>query len=165
MKKISAFLALVALFFAGLALAQNTAVVTSTTGTASVQTGTGPARTLKVGDELRQGDTVFTGAASSLVLKFDDGQVAALTANSRMTVTRYQYNAQTGSGSVLLSLVNGGMRAITGLIGRRTPENVAYRAATATIGIRGTDTTQATDGKNVVLTRLRTSSVAWASRP
>ena len=152
MKKISAFLAFLTLFFASLALAQNTAVVTSTTGTASVQTGQGPARTLKVGDELRQGDTVFTGAASSLVLKFDDGQVAALTQNSRMTISSYQYNPQTGSGNVLLSLINGGMRAITGLIGRRTPSNVAYRAATATIGIRGTDITVATDGGNVVVT-------------
>jgi hypothetical protein len=151
MKKISAFLALITLFFAGLALAQNTAVVTSTTGTASVQTGQGPSRTLRVGDELRQGDTVFTGAGSSVVLKFDDGQVAALTQNSRMVISRYQYNPSSGTGNVLLSLVNGGMRAITGLIGRRAPENVAYRAATATIGIRGTDVTIATDGTNTVV--------------
>ena len=151
MKKVSAFLALITLFFAGLALAQNTAVVTSTTGTASVQTGPGPARTLKVGDELRQGDTVFTGGSSSVVLKFDDGQVAALTSNSRMTITRYQYDPASSNGNVLLSLVNGGMRAITGLIGRRTPSNVAYRAATATIGIRGSDVNMATDGKDVVV--------------
>ena len=151
MKKISAFLALITLFFASLALAQNTAVVTSTTGTASVQTGTGPSRTLRVGDEIRQGDTVFTSAASSVVLKFDDGQVAALTQNSRMTISQYQYNPTSGAGNVLLSLVNGGMRAITGLIGRRSPENVAYRAATATIGIRGSDVNIATDGKDVVV--------------
>jgi hypothetical protein len=151
MKKISAFLALITLFFAGLALAQNSAVVTSTTGTVSVQTGPGPARSLRVGDELHQGDTVFTGAASSVVLKFDDGQVAALTQNSRMTVTRYQYNPESGSGNVLLSLVSGGMRAITGLIGRRTPSNVTYRAATATIGIRGSDINTATDGNDVVV--------------
>ena len=31
----------------------------------------------KEGDEVRQGDTIFTGAASSVVLKFDDGQIAA----------------------------------------------------------------------------------------
>ena len=151
MKKLSVFVALMALFFTDLALAAS-AAVTSVTGSAQVQTGTSSPRTLRQGDEVSQGDTVVTGANSSLVLKFDDGQVAALTANSRMVISTYTYNPASESGNVLLSLVSGGMRAITGLIGRRSPNQVAYRAATATIGIRGTDTTMATDGTNVVVT-------------
>ena len=151
MKKLSVFVALMALFFTDLALAAS-AAVTSVTGIAQVQTGTTAPRTLRQGDEVSQGDTVLTGANSSLVLKFDDGQVAALTANSRMVISSYAYNPANESGNVLLSLVSGGMRAITGLIGRRSPSQVAYRAATATIGIRGTDTTMATDGTNVVVT-------------
>jgi hypothetical protein len=151
MKKLSVFLALVTLFFAQLALAAG-AVVTSTTGTVSVQTGQASSRALRTGDQVAQGDTIITGANSAAVLKFDDGQVVALTSNSRMQVTNYQYNPATESGNVLLSLVSGGMRAITGLIGRRAPDKVAYRAATATIGIRGTDTTIATAEGNVVVT-------------
>lgn len=150
MKKVSVLLAFLALFLADFALAQS-AVVTTATGTVQVQTGAATARPLRQGDEVRQGDTVFTGAASSVVLKFDDGQVAALTANSRMTITAYQYNPEARTGNILLSLVNGGMRAITGLIGRNQPERVAYRAATATIGIRGTDTTVVTDGVRVAV--------------
>jgi len=145
MKKISVLLALLALFCANLAFAAG-AIVTSLNGSAQVQTGSQTPRTLREGDTVNQGDTVFTGGASSLVLKFDDGQVAALTSNSRMTVTGYQYNATASSGSVLLSLITGGMRTITGLIGHRNPSNVTYRAATATIGIRGTDVTFATQG-------------------
>jgi len=151
MKKLSVFLALLALFFADLALAAG-AVVTSTTGIASVQTGQASARPLRTGDQVAQGDTVITGPNSAVVMKFDDGQVVAMTANSRMQITNYAYNPQTESGNVLLSLVAGGMRAITGLIGRRAPNQVAYRAATATIGIRGTDTTIATSEGNVVVT-------------
>jgi hypothetical protein len=151
MKKLSVFLALFALFFAELALAAG-AVVTSTTGSVSVQTGQASPRTLRTGDQVAQGDTVVTGANSAAVLKFDDGQVVALTANSRMQVTAYAYNPANESGNVLLSLISGGMRAITGLIGRRAPNQVAYRAATATIGIRGTDTTIATSEGNVVVT-------------
>ena len=86
-----------------------------------------------------------------MVLKFDDGQVAALTSNSSMTVTAYAYNKQAGTGNVLLSLITGGMRAITGLIGKNTPDRVSYRAATATIGIRGTDVNIATAGGHVVV--------------
>jgi hypothetical protein len=151
MKKISVFLAFLALFFAQWALAQNTAVVTSATGTVQAQVGTNPARMLRQGDEVTQGTTVSTGAASSVVLKFDDGQIAALTSNSKMTITTYQYSPSSGTGNVLLSLIDGGMRAITGLIGKRTPDRVAYRAASATIGIRGTDATIITSAGNVVV--------------
>ena len=148
MKKISALLAFLALFVSSVVFA-NSAVVSSATGQVQAQTGTAQARTLRVGDEVRQGDTVITGASSAVVLRFSDGQVAALTANSRMTITAYQYDGNRGN--VLLSLIDGGMRAITGFIGRRTPQNVAYRAATATIGIRGTDVTIATANGNVVV--------------
>ncbi len=137
MKKLSIFLALLVLMFTELAFGAGGAVATTITGTVQVQTGAAPLRVLRQGDEVAQGDTVMTGAASAAVLKFDDGQVAALTANSRMTITAYQYNPQTGGGNILLSLIGGGMRAITGLIGKRSPSQVAYRAATATIGIRG----------------------------
>jgi hypothetical protein len=137
MKKISFLLALVAGLAAQLALA-GAAIVTQLNGTAQVQSGTAAARTLRQGDEVNQGDTVSTGANSGVVLKFDDGEVATLTANSRMTVTQYQYNAQSGSGNIQLSLVNGGMRAVTGLIGKNSPDKVTYRAGAATIGIRGT---------------------------
>jgi hypothetical protein len=151
MKKLSVLLAVMALLFANLAVAAG-AVATSVTGTVQVQTGPASPKPVRQGDEVTQGDTISTGANSSAVLKFDDGQVVALTSNSRMTVTSYQYNPANESGNVLLSLVTGGMRAITGLIGRRSPNQVAYRAATATIGIRGTDGTVATNGTDVVVT-------------
>jgi hypothetical protein len=151
MKKLSVLLALMALAFADAALAAG-ATVTSLTGAAQVQSGSAAPRTLRQGDQVVQGDTVSTGAGSALVLKFDDGQVAALTANSRMQVSAYAYNAQTRTGNVLLSLVVGGMRAITGLIGHNQPNNVNFRAATATIGIRGSDGDFVTDGVKVSIT-------------
>jgi hypothetical protein len=149
-KTISVLLALAALLFCDAAFSR--AVVTSVTGTVQAQAGTGPARTLRLGDVVNEGDNITTAAASSVVIKFEDGQVAALTANSRMQISAYQYNAPAQTGNVLLSLVSGGMRAITGLIGRRSPNNVGYRASTATIGIRGTDVTIATAQGTVVVT-------------
>jgi len=151
MKKISLLLALMAFFFTDLALAAS-AVVTSLTGNVQVQTGGAAPRPLRLGDEVVQGDTVVTGAASSVVLKFDDGQVAALTASSRMQVTAYTFNPQAKTGNILLSLVVGGMRAITGLIGHNQPDSVKFRAATATIGIRGSDGMIITDGTRVSVT-------------
>jgi hypothetical protein len=150
-KKLSVLFAFVALLFAQFALAQGFGVVTNLVGMANVQTGRDTPRALRMGDEVRQGDTISTGANSSVVLKFDDGEVAALTQNSRMTITAYQYEHTSGNGNILLSLVTGGMRAITGLLGHAHPDRVAYRAATATIGIRGTDVSWATDGQDVVV--------------
>jgi hypothetical protein len=126
-------------------------VATSVAGTVQVQSGNNPVRPLRQGDEVVQGDTITTAAASSVVLKFDDGQVAALTSNSKMTITTYTYVPESQTGSVFLSLVTGGMRAITGLIGKKTPNQVAYRAATATIGIRGSDVIHLTFNGSVLV--------------
>jgi len=150
MKKISLLLALAAMCFADLALAAS-AVVTSLTGTVQVRTGAAAPRALRVGDEVAQGDTLSTGGSSSVVLKFDDGQVAALTSNSRMQISAYTYDPPKRTGNILLSLAVGGMRAITGLIGHSQPNNVKFRAATATIGIRGSDGMIITDGTNVTV--------------
>ncbi len=148
MKKLSVLLALMALLFTDLAIAAS-AVVTYVTGRVQVQTGAATPRILREGDEVAQGDTIATGPASSVVLKFDDGQVTALTANSRMQITAYTYDPPARTGNILLSLVVGGMRAITGLIGHNQPANVRFRAATATIGIRGSDGSIVTDGTDV----------------
>lgn len=147
MKKIAAFCALVALAVSELVLASG--IATSVTGAVQTQIGTAAPRPLRTGDRLNQGDTVSTGPQSSVVIKFDDGQVAALTANSRMTITTYSYQPESKKGNVLLSLVNGGMRFVTGLIGKNSPENISIRAATATIGIRGTDFTVITNAGTV----------------
>lgn len=140
MKKIvMSFAALLAALMVQVAMAQ-VAVVDNLTGTAQAIPGAGSPRALKKGDSLNQGETISTGAASSVVLRFEDGQIVALTANSRMLINSYSYNkAKPEESNMLLSLFGGGMRAITGLIGQAKPANVAYRAGNATIGIRGTD--------------------------
>ena len=129
------------------------AVVSSLTGTAQAIPGAGAPRTLRIGDDVNQGETVATGDNSSIVLRFEDGQIVALAGRSRMVVNAYTYNrTEPARSNVLLSLLDGGMRAITGLIGRADRTKVAYRAGNATIGIRGTDVTIATSGGAVGVT-------------
>lgn len=123
----------------------------SVSGNVTAQTGAASPRLVRQGDTVRAGDTVITGAASSAVLKFEDGQIAAIGANSRMFIQASDYNAQAQTGNIVLNLLQGGMRAITGLIGRNNPNKVTYRAGNYTIGIRGTDVNIATEGGNVVV--------------
>jgi hypothetical protein len=131
------------------------AVVTELFGTAQATPVTGASRALSNGDSVNERDTIQTGEKSGLVMRFEDGQIAAMGANSRMTVSAYTYDVkEPAKSNVLLSLLTGSMRAITGLIGKASPQKVAFRAGTATIGIRGTDVTFATTGGDVVVTVL-----------
>ncbi len=151
MKSLSLMLGLLLMAASQLALAA-AGVATTVNGTVQVQSGTAPVRALRLGDAVEQGDTVSTGAASSAVLRFADGQIAAISSNARLVIATYNFDAAAPErGNVLLTLLNGGMRALTGLIGKRSPQQVAYRAANATIGIRGTITTIATDGEKAVV--------------
>ncbi len=152
MKKIWLVLAAcLALAFADAAQAAS-AVVTSLSGNVQVRAGAAPPRTLRRGDQVVQGELITTGPASSVVLRFDDGQIAALTSNSRMQVNAYAYDPPSRTGNILLSLLTGGMRVVTGLIGHTRADSVKFRAATATIGIRGSAGDIVTDGDNVGVT-------------
>jgi hypothetical protein len=129
------------------------AVVSDLIGTAQAVPESGATRVLRDGDSVNERDTIQTAANSGLVLRFEDGQIAAIGANSRMTVSAYSYDVkEPAKGNVLLSLLTGSMRAITGLIGKASPQKVAFRAGTATIGIRGTDVSFAVAGTDIVVT-------------
>lgn len=95
---------------------------------------------LRQGDVIGSGWVVNTGADSYTVLRFDDGQVVALQSRSTFRIDSYKYEqASPGTGEVLLSLLKGGVRAITGLVAKSNQSAFALRTSTATIGIRGSD--------------------------
>lgn len=119
------------------------AVLGSVSGTVSVTPGSGRPRIVAQDSNLQAGDTVTTEKDSYAKLRFSDGGEIALRPNSSLIVHDYHYQAgQPQSDSLVMSLLKGGLRNITGLIGKRGAQ-AAYRlnGATATIGIRGTDFT------------------------
>ncbi|MBL8511081.1 MAG: FecR domain-containing protein [Betaproteobacteria bacterium] len=137
-KLLSIFLGLALLTLAELVFAQ-AATVYELIGSAKAIPNAGAPRDLRKGDTVNQGDTIVTDKETSLVLGFQDGHTVIMPGESRLAITAYQYNRDDPSKSnVLLSLLDGGMRAISGLIGKARPQQVSYRAGNATIGIRGT---------------------------
>jgi len=131
---VSALLALCA----GNAFAQ-AAYVHGMTGTASAAVG-GTQRALKIGDLIDSGSVVSTGEKSSAVIKFEDGQVMALAERTSFRIVDYKYDKKRVSqSSAVFSLLQGGLRFITGVIGSTNRNSVRMTAGTATIGIRGTD--------------------------
>jgi hypothetical protein len=100
----------------------------------------GQPRVLNVGDPVYLGNTVESAAPGFATLVMSDETRIVLNAGSRYTVTTYRYNPQVpDSGNMLTDLIKGGIRVVTGLVGRRKPERVTFNTVTATIGIRGTN--------------------------
>jgi hypothetical protein len=90
------------------------------------------------GAAIESGDQIHTAAESNVLILFTDSGLVWIRANSDFMIDEYSY-AQGGRESAFFSLLKGGARSITGLIGRRTRNNFRLRVAVATIGIRGTD--------------------------
>lgn len=96
---------------------------------------------LKSGDEVQSGDTLRVGEASNMQVRFTDEGIVALRPNTVFRIDDYKFAKQADKDSSVFSLVKGGMRTITGLIGKLSRNNYAVKAPTATIGIRGTNFT------------------------
>jgi len=92
---------------------------------------------LAKGQAIESGDSIVTGGSGQTQLRFTDGGLVSLTPNSQFDITRYIDDNDPGKDSFAVSFLRGGMRAITGLIGKRNRENYKVTTSTATIGIRG----------------------------
>lgn len=107
-------------------------------GSVSIQRGgqTNPARR---GAELLAGDAVITGATSNAQVRLADGAVIAMRPDSQFRIDAFNYAGRNdGTETATLSLVKGGVRAVTGVIGRGNRDNLKVNAVVATVGIRGT---------------------------
>jgi len=113
--------------------------VTHLSGTLTVRRSDGSTRFLSVKSGITEGDTLVTARGTYARMKFADGAETVLRPESTMKVDAYKFDdKRPDNDNILMSLVKGGMRSVTGLIGRRNREKVMVTAPSATIGIRGT---------------------------
>lgn len=114
--------------------------ITNLSGTLFVQRPDGSVRLLSEKSAVRQGDVINTERDSYAQVKFTDGGQVTLRPNTQIKIDNYVFNAaKPEEDSFALRLLKGGLRAVTGLVGKRGNRD-AYKmnTATATIGIRGT---------------------------
>lgn len=124
--------------------------VTHLSGTLSVTRPDGTARILSRRSEVNSGDLVATQRDSYAQINFTDGSTMTLRPNTHMRIEDYRFSEdRPQEDSSFFRLLKGGLRTITGLIGKRGNQD-AYRigTSTATIGIRGSsgDTLECTEG-------------------
>jgi hypothetical protein len=92
----------------------------------------------KLGDTVASGASVVTGAGRAH-LRFADGALMSLQPNTTFVVDNYVFNGQNdGSERFVGSLIRGGLRMVTGLVGRRDARLFRMEGVVATVGIRGT---------------------------
>ena len=110
------------------------------TGDVKILSADGKERVAAKGDSFNTGDTILTGASGTAQLLMRDGGKMAIRANTQLKLDQYIFNGrEDGQERSLLSLVKGGFRTITGLIGNTNKDNYKIVTPNATIGIRGTD--------------------------
>ena len=137
---VTSLLTVCILLVAALCYAGPAATVTHLSGPLAVRKADGVTKALAVGSKVDEGDTVVTERRSYARLKFSDGSEVTLKPNTQFKVEQYAYDqANAGGDRGAFRLIKGGLRAITGQIGKRGDrDSYRMKTPTATIGIRGT---------------------------
>lgn len=99
----------------------------------------GRVKVLSVKSEVEEGDTLVSEKNTYALIKFIDNSEITLKPGSSFKIESFAYDeAKPDADSATFSLVKGGLRSVTGLLGKRNKEKFSMKTPTATIGIRGT---------------------------
>ena len=107
-------------------------------GELSAQDASGKAHKLAIGGPVYEGDKLLTGDKSYAVVAFRDESRISLQQNTVFLVEKFKYDKAASQENAVLRLLKGGVRVMTGLIGRVNHDNYQFHVANSTIGIRGT---------------------------
>ncbi len=118
--------------------AQPVARMLMTEGVVTAQSPSEPVRVVGKASVLQEGDLLTTGERSFGVIEFGDGARLTLRPNTTFAIGHYNLTDLHEEQNIVLQLFKGGLRAITGAIGKRDPGSVRIVTPTSTIGIRGT---------------------------
>src|SRR5467141_1886355 len=99
-----------------------------------------PQRVAQREAEFREGESIITGPGALAQLRMFDGALMSVRGDTEIKLERFSYaGEQDRNASFLMSVFKGGLRTITGVIGRQNRERYRITTATVTIGVRGTD--------------------------
>jgi hypothetical protein len=94
---------------------------------------------LHAGSSVESGDQLHTGVESYLQVRFTDWGVMSLRPRTDFVIDEYAYEQRAGGAErAFFSLLAGGVRSVTGLIGHRDRRQYRLRTTMNSIGIRGT---------------------------
>lgn len=140
---IKAFVISGLLMFTGLGVSAQTdhaALALAVTGDVSIRNVDGELRQAKRRSKIYPGESVITKSEASIKMRFTDGGIISMVADSEFRIDTYHFEDKAqGENKVVMTLLKGGLRSITGLIGGKDKKAYKMKTAVSVIGIRGTD--------------------------
>jgi hypothetical protein len=119
-------------------------------GDVTISDSQGAKRRTNRGVTVFSGDTIETKTRGRAQLRMEDGAFMSFSPNTTFRIDEYAFT-KGGSGESdrgFFSLLRGGLRAITGAIGKKVRKNFRLSSPIATIGIRGTQFQTEITGSN-----------------
>ncbi len=119
-------------------------------GKASAVDGEDKTRPLSTGAAVYESDRLQTGIQSFAVIAFNDESRVTMSPDTVFRIEQHRYRPDTPKESnAFLRFIRGGLRLVTGLIGKLNRPSWRVGTPTATIGIRGTGFDLVCDGECV----------------
>lgn len=119
--------------------AQVAGTVTHLSGPLLAKKADGTVKVLSAKSNVEQGDTLVTEKETYARIKFIDNSEITLRPNSQFKIEDFSFEEDAPEkDKASFNLVKGGLRAVTGALGKRSKEKFGMNTPTATIGIRGT---------------------------
>jgi hypothetical protein len=119
--------------------AQVVGVVAHLSGPLLDRKADGSVKVLGLKSEIENGDTLVSEKNTYAQIRFVDNSEITLKPGTTFRVANFNYDAgKPEADSAAFDLVKGGLRSITGLLGKRNKEKFSLKTPSATIGIRGT---------------------------
>jgi hypothetical protein len=121
------------------AQAPRAGAVIFTTGAVTADNPASGSRIIGKDSEVFAGDTLSTANRGVAIVELADGTKMSLRPGSAFRVEEMRTGDKPQDNSAVLSLLKGGLRAVTGFISKRNPNGYRMNTPVATIGIRGTE--------------------------
>ena len=119
--------------------AQVAGTVVQLSGPLLAKKADGAVKILSLKSEVESGDTLVTEKNTYALVKFIDNSEITLKPGTTFKIDNFAFDAdKPGGDSASFNLVKGGLRSVTGLLGKRNKERFEMKTPSATIGIRGT---------------------------
>ena len=128
-------------FYAATAFAAVTAgTITYLSGPLFAKKADGSMKTLSKDSVVEMGDTLITEKRTYARIKFNDNSEVTLRPGSQFKIEAFSYDqAKPEKDKAVYELVKGGLRALSGHVGKRgDPDSYKMKTRAAVIGIRGT---------------------------
>jgi hypothetical protein len=96
-------------------------------------------RLLQRDSRVEVGEIIDTGPKGLVLLVFPDSSMLYIKANSSVKLEAFHFSPdEPGKDAAVTEVIKGSMRALTGIVGKRSKDKVQFKTRVSTVGIRGT---------------------------